>query len=130
MKGEITTNRNCFWLAYVGPRGRHHFQLRLNLDEGGRLCDSLRDLHSYPSRYTIIMEPMGQSVKVNHTNQFTKQWQYTSLLPLVPRLPQEDRYEEYSGFKLSLHRRILPSPEILKTGDVSVETAVAGCLLF
>ena len=50
------------------PSSRHHSLLRLNLDETGRLCTSLQDVHSYPTRYTIIIEPTGQSVKVNNNN--------------------------------------------------------------
>ena len=109
------------------PASRHHSLLRLNLDETGRLCASLQDLHSYPTRYTIIIEPTGQSVKVNNNHPSSLCSGSTlHFCPLVPRLPQEDRYEEYTGFKFSLHCGILPPSQILKTGDVSVETAPRG----
>ncbi len=54
------------------------------------------------------------------------QCEYTSLLP---QLPQEDRYEEYTGFHFSPYCGLLPTPEVLKTGDVSVGTSLCGVRL-
>ncbi len=45
------------------PASRHHSILRLNLEEGGQLSASLQDLHSYITRFTVIIEPTGQSIQ-------------------------------------------------------------------
>jgi hypothetical protein len=41
-------------------------------------------------------------------------------------LPQEDRYEEYAGFKFYFHYGLLPRQEISKTGEIAVQNTLAG----
>ncbi len=101
--------------------------MRLNLDEGGKLLASLKDLHSYSSRFTVIIEPTGRANQGNNRNPSSLcSGRTLHFCPLIPRLPQEDRYEEYTVFKFSLHCGLFPPPHAFKTGDVGVETSLRG----
>jgi hypothetical protein len=109
------------------PASRHHSLLRLNLDKSGQLSASLQDLHSYSTRFTVIIEPTGQSIHVNNSNPSSESLCNGSTLhfcPLVPRLPQEDCYEEYTGFKFSLPCGLLSPPKLSKTRGIVEESVL------
>jgi hypothetical protein len=104
------------------PASRHHSLLRLNLDKSGQLSASLQDLHSYSTRFTVIIEPTGQSIHVNNSNPSSLcNGSTLHFCPLVPRLPQEDCYEEYTGFNFSLPCGLLSPPKLSKTGGIVEE---------
>ena len=109
------------------PASRHHSLLRLNLEDDGQLSASLQDLHSYITRFTVIIEPTGHSTQVNNSKPSPLCSGSTlHFCPLVPQLPQEDRYEEYTGFKFSFHYGLLPRQEFSKTGELAVQNTLPG----
>ena len=57
------------------------------------------------------MEPMGQTVKASNSEWCTlHDASILHFCPSIPRLPQEDRNEDYDAFKFSLHCGLLPRP--------------------
>ena len=101
------------------PASKHHSLLQLTLVEGGLISASLQDLHSDQTRFTILTDLTGLSIQVNNSN--PSPIGSSSILhfcPLVPRLPQEDQYEEYAAFKFSFHCGLLTQLKTWKIGSL------------
>jgi hypothetical protein len=103
------------------PASRFHSLLRLKKEAAGDLSASIQDLHQYPSRYTKIEATRGRQDQMQCSDPRPL---YDGCIihfcPRVPRLPQEDTYEEYAGFKFSFH-----CPLMLEDGGPVREAALA-----
>ena len=94
------------------PSSSKHSLLRFQIDSEGSLSASLQDLHIYKNRHTVITESTGRVINLDTGNRvLLSNGCLLHFCPRVPRLPQEDQYEDYHAFKFSLNCDDLPASQ-------------------